>query len=171
MQLNAFAAQQLDSGQANRVRTSRRSGRKHSMRPIVRGRRTDQFGPTRSVPTQFELRGTIKLPDDDEMRETLNVSKPRSNSGSILSTPSASCLAPRPLGTSLASLYGLLTNPIGRGVNIRDNTSGSHTNVRRDGENSRLPSVPRPSFVWAGISMFIGHRRNPKEISNRIGGR
>src|SRR5216684_3508105 len=44
---------------------------------------------------------------------------PSSNSSRILSTPSASCFAPRPFGTSLASLYGLLTNPIGREVNIR----------------------------------------------------
>jgi|HubBroStandDraft_1064217.scaffolds.fasta_scaffold00102_32 hypothetical protein len=43
---------------------------------------------------------------------------PASNSGKIASTPSASCVAPSPLGTSLASLYGLPTNPIGCGVNI-----------------------------------------------------
>src|ERR1017187_5757007 len=53
---------------------------------------------------------------------------PGSNSGRTLSTPSASCLAPRPLGISLAFLYGLLTNPIGCEVNIRDNASLSHTN-------------------------------------------
>ena len=44
--------------------------------------------------------------------------RPASKSGRILSTPSASCLAPRPLGTSLVSLYRLLTNPIGWEVNI-----------------------------------------------------
>src|SRR5258708_40374412 len=48
---------------------------------------------------------------------------PASYSGRILSTPSASCFAPRPLGTSLASLYGLLTNPIGREVNMWKNAS------------------------------------------------
>src|SRR5215813_14811308 len=45
---------------------------------------------------------------------------PASNSGRILSTPSASCFAPGPLGTSLVFLYGLLTNPIGRDVNMVD---------------------------------------------------
>src|SRR5690348_2559558 len=45
---------------------------------------------------------------------------PGSNSGRILSAPSASCLAPNPLGISLVFLKGLLTNPIGCGVNMRD---------------------------------------------------
>src|SRR5437868_4041477 len=48
---------------------------------------------------------------------------PASNSGKILSTPSASCLAPGPLGTSFVFWYGLLTNPIGREVNILQNAS------------------------------------------------
>src|ERR1022692_5206026 len=38
MQLAAFAVTQFHDGQANRVRTARRSGGKHAMRPIV-GRR------------------------------------------------------------------------------------------------------------------------------------
>ena len=33
-------------------------------------------------------------------------------------TPSTSCFAPSPLGISFASVYGVLTNPTGRGVNI-----------------------------------------------------
>src|SRR6266851_7829345 len=41
MQLDAVAATQLDGGQADRVRTSRRSGGKHTMRPIVGGRCTE----------------------------------------------------------------------------------------------------------------------------------
>src|SRR6185437_15997632 len=43
---------------------------------------------------------------------------PASNCGRILSLPSTSCFAPRPRGTSPASLYGLLTNPIGCEVNM-----------------------------------------------------
>src|SRR5207244_11834599 len=68
---------------------------------------------------------------------------PGSNSGRILSTPSASCLAPSPLGTSLASLYGLLTNPIGREVNIWDSASGSHTN-----EAAARISLDRNDLRW-----------------------
>src|SRR5438132_10255399 len=79
MQLDAFTATQLDGCQANRVRASRRSGRKHPMRPVVGGRRTQQF-----VPSQFELRGAIELPDDDEMREALDVSEPRLKLGQDL---------------------------------------------------------------------------------------
>src|SRR5208283_1661133 len=74
MQLDALAATQLDDCQANRVRTSRRSGRKHTMRPIVGGRCTVQFEPM----------GAIKLPDDDEMRETLDVGEPRLKIGQDL---------------------------------------------------------------------------------------
>src|SRR5205814_8762316 len=70
--LEALAAPQLDSWQANRIGTSRRSGRKHAMRTIVGGRRTEQV-----VPTQFEIRGTIELPEDDEVREPLDVGKPQ----------------------------------------------------------------------------------------------
>src|SRR6266478_2275255 len=79
MQLDAFTAKELDGGQANRIRTSRRSGRKHPMWPIVRWRRGDQFRPMQFVPmsVQFELRGTVELPDDDEMRESLDVGEPR----------------------------------------------------------------------------------------------
>src|SRR5207253_5159508 len=80
-----------DGGQANRVRTSRRSGRKHTMRSIVGGRCTDQFGPMQFVSlsmqfgsVQFELRGAIKLPDDDEMREALDVGEPRLKLGQDL---------------------------------------------------------------------------------------
>src|SRR5438094_7752273 len=86
MQLGAFAATQLDSGQANRVRTPRRPGRKHTVWPIVGGRRADQFGPMQfvSMSVQFELRGTIELPEDDEMREALDVGEPRLKLGQDL---------------------------------------------------------------------------------------
>lgn len=49
------------------------------MRPIVGGRRAEQV-----VPTQFELRGTIEFPEDDEMREALNVGEPRLKLGQDL---------------------------------------------------------------------------------------
>ena len=65
MQLDTLAATELDGGQANRVRTSRRSGRKYAMRPIVRGRCSEQFEP----------RGAIEFPDDNQMREALDVSE------------------------------------------------------------------------------------------------
>src|SRR5260370_42413080 len=64
---------------------------------------------------------------------------PGSNSARILSTPSASCLAPSPLGTWLASLYGLLTNPIGHEVNIGELSVPILTRPNR-GKSLRLPS-------------------------------
>src|SRR5947207_12897739 len=91
MQLDDFAATQLDGGQANRVRTPRRPGRKHTVWPIVGGRRADQFGPMQFVSlsmqfgsVQFELRGAIELPEDDEMREALDVGEPRLKLGQDL---------------------------------------------------------------------------------------
>ena len=86
MQLRAYPSAQLDGCQANRVRTSRRSGRKHTMRPIVGGRCTEQFVSTQfvSMSVQFELRGTIELPEDDEMREALDVGEPRLKLGQDL---------------------------------------------------------------------------------------
>jgi hypothetical protein len=54
------------------------------MRPTVGGRRTDQFIYMQFGPTQFELRGAIELPDDDEMREALDVRKPRLKLGQNL---------------------------------------------------------------------------------------
>src|SRR5439155_17648366 len=79
MQLDAFAATQLDGCQANRIGTSRRSRRKHTMRPIVGWWCTEQF-----VPPQFELRGTIEFPDDDEMREALDIGEPQLKLGQNL---------------------------------------------------------------------------------------
>ncbi len=66
MQLDTVAVKQFNNSQPNRIRTPRRPRRKHSMRPIVGGRCTQQFEPERS----------IKLPEHDKMREPLNVSKP-----------------------------------------------------------------------------------------------
>src|SRR6266581_7925410 len=49
------------------------------MPPIVGGRCAEQF-----VFTQFELRGAIELPNDDEMREALDVGEPRLKLGQDL---------------------------------------------------------------------------------------
>src|SRR5579872_586945 len=46
--------------------------------------------------------------------------RPGANSGRIFRMPSASCFAPRPLGTSVVLLNGLVTKPIGREVNMAD---------------------------------------------------
>src|SRR5438132_9237194 len=107
MQLDTFAATQLDGCQTNRIGTPRRSGCKHTMRPIVGGRCTEQV-----VPMQFELRGTIELPDDDEMREALDVGEPQLKLRQDLEHTIGLMFSAKPLGISLASLYGLLTNPI-----------------------------------------------------------
>src|SRR5437879_8727343 len=105
MQLDAFAAAQLDGCQANRVRTSRRSGRKDTMRPIVGGRCTKQFGPMQFVSlsvqfgsVQFELRGAIELPEDDEMREALDVGEPRLKLGQDLEHTIGLVLSAKTLG-------------------------------------------------------------------------
>src|SRR5438034_10050007 len=116
------------------------------VRPIGFGRRGDRVAntpcgrlseggvPSNSSPCKSGPRNS-SLGERSTSQRTMRCEKPSmsvspgSNSGRILSTPSASCLAPRPLGTSLASLYGLLTNPIGREVNIRKNASICHTNA------------------------------------------
>jgi hypothetical protein len=66
MQLATLAPKQFNDSQTNRVRTSWRPRSKHSMRPVVRRRRTEQIKPQRS----------IELPENDQMREALNISKP-----------------------------------------------------------------------------------------------
>src|SRR5580700_1661343 len=67
LQLATLAPQQFDDRQSNRVRTTRRPRCKNSMRPIVGWRRTQQFEPLRPV----------ELPENGQMREALNVGKPR----------------------------------------------------------------------------------------------
>src|SRR6266568_943053 len=47
------------------------------MRPIGGGRGAEQLVAMQIGPTQFELRGAIELPEDDEMREALDVGEPR----------------------------------------------------------------------------------------------
>src|SRR6185436_5797425 len=45
-------------------------------------------------------------------------SRPRSNSGRMSSDPSASCMAPQPLGMAAVSVNGAWTTPIGENVSI-----------------------------------------------------
>src|SRR5437762_14034811 len=101
MQLDTFAPPQLDSCQANRIGTSRRSGGKHTMRPIVGRWRAEQF-----VPTQFELRGTIEFPDDDEVREALNVGEPRLKLGQDLEHTIGLVFSAKTLGNFACVLVG-----------------------------------------------------------------
>src|SRR6266566_3177143 len=149
------------------------------VRPIGFGRRGDRVANTPcgrlsegGVPSNSSPRNSSRCPCNSSLGERSNSQRtmrcekpsmsvsPGSNSGRILSTPSTSCLAPRPLGTSLASLYGLLTNPIGREVNIRDSASISHTNAEGPSVASELDGLvmtfnanygePRPSEAWTG---------------------
>src|SRR5271167_4055515 len=109
MQLTAFAATQLDDCKANRVRTSRRSGCKHSMRPIVGRRCTEQFEPM----------GAIKLPDHDEMREALDVGEPRLKIGKDLEH--TICLV------SSAKTLGNLAHILVRTTHKSNRLRGKHT--------------------------------------------
>src|SRR5207245_8479895 len=70
------------------------------MRPIVGGRRTQQFVSRQfvSMSVQFELRGTIELPDDDEMREALDVGEPRLKLRQDLEHPIGLVFSAKPLG-------------------------------------------------------------------------
>src|SRR6266550_441656 len=54
------------------------------MRPIVGGRGAEQLVAMQIGPTQFELRGAIELPEDDEMREALDIGEPRLKLGQDL---------------------------------------------------------------------------------------
>src|SRR6266568_3324805 len=129
------------------------------VRPIGFGRRGDRVANTPcdrwsegGVLSNWSPRNS-SLGERSNSQMTMRCEKPSmsvspgSNSGRILSTPSASCLAPSPLGTSLASLYGLLTNPIGREVNIREKASISHTNAGKAGRSvtsGRIPALEKP---------------------------
>src|SRR5689334_10488588 len=66
MQLIASALAQLDDGQTYWVRPSRRSRGKHAMRAGVEGRTCEQLVVT----------GKMKFPNDEQMREALNVCEP-----------------------------------------------------------------------------------------------
>src|SRR5438309_10799659 len=90
------------------------------MRPIVGGRRTQQFVSRQfvSMSVQFELRGAIELPDDDEMREALNVGETRLKLGQDLEHTIGLVFSAKTLGNFACVLVGLLTNPIGREVNM-----------------------------------------------------
>src|SRR5216683_1666492 len=88
MQLSAFAPKEFDNGQPNRIRTPRRPRRKHPMRPIVR----------RRCPQQLESVRAVKFPEHDEMREPLNVSKPRLKLRQNREHPIRLVLNPKPPG-------------------------------------------------------------------------
>jgi hypothetical protein len=94
MQLDTLAPKQFDNRQSNRIRPSRRPCRKHSMCPIVSGR----------CPQQFEPMRPIKLPDDDQMREALDVGKPRLKLGQYLEHTIGLVLSAQPLGNLACAL-------------------------------------------------------------------
>src|SRR6059058_2221460 len=71
------------------------------VRPIgFGGRRTQQFVSRQfvSMSVQFELRGAIELPDDDEMREALDVGEPRLKLGQDLEHPIGLVFSAKSLG-------------------------------------------------------------------------
>lgn len=63
MQNAFFAAKQRDDRQPNRIGPAGRSSRKHSVRPILEGR----------FAYQVEVAGSVELPKDEEVRETLDI--------------------------------------------------------------------------------------------------
>src|ERR1700676_1870333 len=65
LQLDAVAPAQLNRRQANRIRAPRRSSCKNTMRTVVGGRGPEQLEPVRP----------IEFPDNNEVRESLNVGK------------------------------------------------------------------------------------------------
>jgi hypothetical protein len=66
VQVSVLAAKQLDDGKTNGVRPTGRSSGKHAVRSIVERRCADQI----------EVTGSIELPDDEQMGETLDVGEP-----------------------------------------------------------------------------------------------
>src|SRR5881398_3348697 len=70
------------------------------MRPVVGGRRTQQFVSRQfvSMSVQFELRGAIELPEHDEMREALDVGEPRLKLGQDLEHTIGLVLSAKTLG-------------------------------------------------------------------------
>src|SRR5436190_14887385 len=74
MQIEAVSAKQLNDGQSNRVRAIGRAGGKHSVRTIVGGRGAKQFETPR----------VIELPEDEKMREALDVRETRLKLGQDL---------------------------------------------------------------------------------------
>src|SRR5215472_5210749 len=77
---------------------------------------------------------------------------PASNSGRISRTPSASCFAPNPLGTSLGSRYGLFTLPISLGVNMTACPSGFGMMSLDD--RSSFPGSTRAPHATGGASIL-----------------
>ncbi len=74
MQLRVLSADQLHDRKTNRVGTAGRSSGKDSVGSIVDGRFADQI----------EVAGPVKLPEDEEVGESLNVDEPRLEFGQEL---------------------------------------------------------------------------------------
>src|SRR5271155_5538426 len=66
MQNSLFTTKQRHNREADGVGTTGRSSRKHSVRSVVERRGADQI----------EALGSMKLPNYEQMRETLDVSEP-----------------------------------------------------------------------------------------------
>src|SRR5271165_3957567 len=66
MQESVFAAKQSNDCETDRVRTTGRASGKDSVRSIFE----------RWFADQVEIPGPVKLPNDEQMRETLNVGEP-----------------------------------------------------------------------------------------------
>src|SRR5205809_8006175 len=66
MQMAVLAAKQLDYGKADGIRPARRPSGEHAVRSIVKRRRSQQI----------EVTGSIELPEDEQMGETLDIGKP-----------------------------------------------------------------------------------------------
>src|ERR1700674_745236 len=148
MQLDAFAAAQFDGGQANRVRAPRRSGRKHPMRPIVGGRCTEQFEPMYP-----ELRGAIELPDDDEMREALDVGEPRLKLGQYPEHTVGLVFSAKALGN--------LAHVLIRTTHKSNRPRGKHTGqcLSKSHHKSRMPHPFHVLCGKGGRRERISHKR------------
>jgi hypothetical protein len=101
------STKKLDDGQADRVGTSRGSRREHAVRSIVAW-----WGAQ-----QFESFRVVEYPDDDEVRETLNISESYAEFRQYFENAFRVVFCANPLGISRVSLYELLTYPMGCGVN------------------------------------------------------
>jgi hypothetical protein len=102
------------------------------VRPIGFGRRGNRVANTRcgglskgGVPSKSKPWERSKAQITMRCEKPSMSVSPSSNSGKMRRMPSASCFALRPFGMTAFSLYGLSTNPIACGVNIRPCASTS----------------------------------------------
>src|SRR6184192_3230760 len=103
------------------------------MRPVVGGRRTQQFVPSQfvSMSVQFELRGAIELPENDEMREALDIGEPRLKLGQDLEHTIGLVFSAQPLGNFACVLV--------RTTHKSNRARGEHTGEDLDSK----PILPR----------------------------